>query len=54
MLIHNTEYTPKNENTIFRFKVLDAAGSLDVDTEIPWFLNMLNLQKAWDITKGKE
>lgn len=44
---------PKDEQAIFRFRVLDAAGALGVDTEIPWFLNMLNCQKAWEITKGQ-
>lgn len=50
-----TQYTPWCEQIVprFRFRVLDAAGSLEVDTEIPWFLNMLNCQKAWEITKGK-
>ncbi len=48
-----TEYRPAKEKVIFRFRVLDAAGSLDVDTEIPWFLNMLNCQEAWKVTKGK-
>jgi hypothetical protein len=48
-----TEYKPTNEQAIFRFRALDAAGALDVDTEIPWFLNMLNCHKAWEITKGK-
>jgi subtilisin family serine protease len=48
-----TKYTPDDENAIFRFRVLDAAGSLQVDTEIPWYLNMLNCQKAWEINKGR-
>ncbi len=48
-----TQYTPTDEKAIFRFRVLDAPGCLDVDTDIPWFLNMLNCQKAWEITKGK-
>jgi hypothetical protein len=48
-----TKYTPTDEKAIFRFRALDAAGALDVDTEIPWFLNMLNCQKAWEITKGQ-
>ncbi len=48
-----TEYRPASDNAVFRFHVLDAAGSLDVDTEIPWSLNMLNCQEAWAITKGK-
>ncbi|MHC4618282.1 MAG: S8 family serine peptidase [Planctomycetota bacterium] len=47
-----TEYKVRDESKVFRFCVLDAAGSLDVDTEIPWFLNMLNCHKAWEITKG--
>ncbi|MHC4575683.1 MAG: hypothetical protein ACYS76_16445, partial [Planctomycetota bacterium] len=37
-----TEYKVRDESKVFRFSVLDAAGSLEVDTEIPWFLNMLN------------
>lgn len=48
-----TEYKPFDEKAIFRFRVLDAAGALDVDTEIPWFLNMLNCHQAWEITKGR-
>jgi membrane-associated protease RseP (regulator of RpoE activity) len=48
-----TAYKPKDEQAIFRFRVLDAAGALGVDTDIPWFLNMLNCQKAWEITKGR-
>jgi subtilisin family serine protease len=48
-----TRFTPTDERLIFRFKALDAAGSLEVDTEIPWFLNMLNCAKAWEITKGQ-
>ncbi|MCH9001771.1 MAG: hypothetical protein IIC02_04285 [Planctomycetes bacterium] len=48
-----TRYTPTFEKAIFRFRVLDAPGCLDVDTEIPWFLNMLNCQKAWKITRGQ-
>ena len=48
-----TQYVPKDEQAIFRFRVLDAPGALGVDTEIPWFLNMLNCQKAWEITKGQ-
>ena len=48
-----TQYTPTDEKAIFRFQVLDAPGCLEVDTQIPWFLNMLNCQKAWEITKGK-
>ena len=48
-----TEYTPKDERVDFRFRALDAAGALRVDTEIPWFLNMLNCQKAWEITRGR-
>ena len=47
-----TRYTPE-EKAIFRFRVLNAAGALEIDTEIPWFLNMLNCHKAWEITKGK-
>jgi serine/threonine protein kinase len=48
-----TRYVPMDEQAIFRFRVLDAAGALGVDTEIPWFLNMLNCQKAWEISKGR-
>jgi hypothetical protein len=48
-----TRYEPTDEKAVFRFLVLDAAGTLEVDTEIPWFLNLLNCQKAWEITKGK-
>jgi hypothetical protein len=48
-----TKYTPTDEKAVFRFRALDAAGALDVDTEIPWFLNMLNCPKAWEITKGR-
>ncbi|HWQ91907.1 MAG TPA: hypothetical protein VN673_09565 [Clostridia bacterium] len=48
-----TRYEPRDEKAIFRFRVLDAAGALGVDTAIPWFLNMLNCQKAWTITRGK-
>ncbi len=48
-----TEYKPAEEAAVFRFRVLDAAAALDVDTEVPWFLNMLNCPKAWEITKGK-
>jgi hypothetical protein len=48
-----TKYTPINESAIFRFCVLDAAGAVGVDTEMPWFLNMLNIGKAWEITKGQ-
>ncbi len=48
-----TQYTPTDEKAIFRFRTLDAAGALEVDTEIPWFLNMLNCHKAWEVTKGK-
>ncbi len=48
-----TRFLPKDEQAIFRFRVLDAAGALGVDTEIPWFLNMLNCQKAWEISKGR-
>ncbi len=47
-----TRYAP-DEKAIFRFRVLDAAGALQVDTEAPWFLNMLNCHRAWEITKGK-
>ncbi len=48
-----TEYTPNNEDEIFWFRVLDAAASLEVDTDVPRFLNMLNCHKAWEITKGE-
>jgi subtilisin family serine protease len=48
-----TRYTPIDEKAVFRFRVLDAAAAVDVDTEVPWFLNMLNCQKAWEITKGR-
>ncbi len=48
-----TQYTPTDEKAIFRFRAVDAPGCLDIDTEIPWFLNMLNCQKAWEITKGQ-
>lgn len=48
-----TRYEPTDEKAVFRFRVLDAAGALEVDTEVPWFLNMLNCPKAWEITKGK-
>ena len=48
-----TEYKVKDEKSIFRFNVLDAASSLEIDTKIPWPWNMLNLQKAWEISKGK-
>ena len=48
-----TEYKPKDERTVFHYRVLDAAGALGVDTEIPWFLNMLNCQKAWEVSKGR-
>lgn len=48
-----TEYKPSEEATIFRFRLLDAAAALDVDTEVPWFLNMMNCPKAWEITKGR-
>ncbi len=48
-----TEYKPKDAPAVFRFRVLDAPGALRVDTEIPWFLNMLNCPKAWEITKGR-
>jgi hypothetical protein len=48
-----TEYKPFDEKAIFRFRVLDAAGALGVDTEVPWFLNMLNCHKAWEITRGR-
>lgn len=47
-----TEYSPMNEAGIFRFRALDAAGALQVDTADPWFLNMLNCRKAWEVTKG--
>ncbi len=46
-------YMPADERAIFRFRALDAAGAISVDTEIPWFLNMLNCHKAWEITKGR-
>jgi hypothetical protein len=49
----STEYKPEDEPAAFRFRALDAAGALRVDTEIPWFLNMLNCQKAWEITRGR-
>ncbi|MHC4521652.1 MAG: hypothetical protein ACYTAS_23920, partial [Planctomycetota bacterium] len=48
-----TQYAPTNEEAIFRFRVLDAAGALGVDTEIPWFLNMMNCHKAWELTRGE-
>jgi hypothetical protein len=36
-----------------RFRALDAAGALQVDTEIPWFLNMFNCQElATNITRS--
>ncbi len=48
-----TEYRPTREEAVFRFRVLDAAASVDVDTKIPWFLNMLNCHKAWEISRGQ-
>jgi subtilisin family serine protease len=48
-----TEYKPGDQMPILRFRVLDAAASVDVDTKIPWFLNMLNCHKAWEITRGR-
>jgi hypothetical protein len=48
-----TEYTPRDEKAVFRFRTADAPGALGVDTEIPWFLNMLNCHKAWEITRGQ-
>jgi len=48
-----TEYKPIDEKAIFRFRVLDAASALGVDTEIPWFLNMMNCHKAWELTRGE-
>lgn len=48
-----TQYVPTDEKAIFRFRVLDAAGALGVDTEIPWFLNMINCHKAWELTRGQ-
>ncbi len=48
-----TQYVPTDEEAIFRFGVLDAAGALNVDTEIPWFLNMMNCHKAWELTRGQ-
>lgn len=48
----STEYVPTDEDAIFRFRALDAAGALGVDTEIPWFLNMMNCHKAWEVTRG--
>jgi hypothetical protein len=47
-----TEYKVKDEKKIFRFNVLDAASCLEVDTKMSWPLNMLNVHKAWEITKG--
>ncbi len=47
-----TRYQPRNEQSVFRFRALDAAGAVGVDTEVPWFLNMLNCPKAWEITRG--
>jgi hypothetical protein len=48
-----TEFKPRNPESGFRFRALDAAGALGVDTEIPWFLNALNCGKAWELTRGK-
>jgi hypothetical protein len=48
-----TEFKPKDEEAVFRFRALDAAGAVEVDTELPWFLNLLNCQKAWEITRGQ-
>jgi hypothetical protein len=48
-----SQYTPNKEQAVFRFRALDAAGAVGVDTEIPWYLNMLNCQKAWEITRGQ-
>ncbi len=48
-----TEFKVKNPTGAFRFRALDAAGCLGVETEIPWFLNALNCKKAWEITRGK-
>jgi membrane-associated protease RseP (regulator of RpoE activity) len=48
-----TKFVPMDEKAVFRFRMLDAAAALDVDTEAPWFLNMLNCPKAWEVTKGK-
>ncbi len=50
-----TEYrvSLEREEDLFRFRVLDAPGALGVDTDNPWFLNMLNMREAWTITKGE-
>ena len=48
-----TRYTPTDDKAVFRFRVLDAAAALGVDTEIPWFLNMMNCHHAWEITRGQ-
>lgn len=48
-----TKYKARDDQAAFRFHALDAPGALGVDTEIPWFLNMLNCQQAWEITKGR-
>jgi len=48
-----TEFKPRNSGCVFRFRALDAASALGVDTEIPWFLNALNCSKAWELTRGK-
>lgn len=48
-----SRYIPRNEQEVFRFCALDAAGAVGVDTEIPWYLNILNCQKAWEITRGQ-
>jgi hypothetical protein len=48
-----TEFKPRSPKFAFRFRALDAAGAVGVDTEIPWFLNALNCAKAWKLTRGQ-
>ncbi|MBN2325603.1 MAG: hypothetical protein JXR73_00520 [Candidatus Omnitrophica bacterium] len=47
------KFKRKNKEAFFEFNILDAPAALGVDTEIPWFLNALNCQKAWEITQGE-
>lgn len=48
-----SQFKPPKAAAVSRFRVLDAAAGVGVDTEISWFLNMLDCHKAWEITKGR-
>jgi hypothetical protein len=47
-----SQYIPKQDSSIYFYKILDFERLMDIKMAAPWVSNIYNAYRAWDISKG--